>query len=117
MPRAKAISVAAGIAQPLSLLLKTSLPSGSELALYDVNPMVVGVGVDLSHIPTGVSVTGYGQDGLDECLKGADIVVIPAGVPRKPGMTRDDLFKEFELPLRDLDFGCLPWHHDAPARL
>jgi malate dehydrogenase len=25
-------------------------------------------------------------------LEGADIVVIPAGVPRKPGMTRDDLF-------------------------
>ena len=23
---------------------------------------------------------------------GAEIVVIPAGVPRKPGMTRDDLF-------------------------
>eukprot|EP00976_Prorocentrum_cordatum_P109364 1195006-Prorocentrum_minimum.AAC.6 len=26
-------------------------------------------------------------------LKDADVVVIPAGVPRKPGMTRDDLFK------------------------
>jgi malate dehydrogenase len=25
-------------------------------------------------------------------LDGADVVVIPAGVPRKPGMTRDDLF-------------------------
>lgn len=25
-------------------------------------------------------------------LKGCDVVVIPAGVPRKPGMTRDDLF-------------------------
>jgi malate dehydrogenase len=25
-------------------------------------------------------------------LTGADLVVIPAGVPRKPGMTRDDLF-------------------------
>lgn len=25
-------------------------------------------------------------------FKGADVVVIPAGVPRKPGMTRDDLF-------------------------
>lgn len=25
-------------------------------------------------------------------LEGADVVVIPAGVPRKPGMTRDDLF-------------------------
>jgi len=23
---------------------------------------------------------------------GSDVVVIPAGVPRKPGMTRDDLF-------------------------
>lgn len=25
-------------------------------------------------------------------MEGADLVVIPAGVPRKPGMTRDDLF-------------------------
>lgn len=25
-------------------------------------------------------------------LKDVDLVVIPAGVPRKPGMTRDDLF-------------------------
>ncbi len=25
-------------------------------------------------------------------LAGAHVVVIPAGVPRKPGMTRDDLF-------------------------
>jgi malate/lactate dehydrogenase len=33
---------------------------------------------------------------------GADIVVIPAGVPRKPGMTRDDLFVSGEstLPAR-----------------
>jgi malate dehydrogenase len=29
---------------------------------------------------------------LKDSLKGAEIVVIPAGVPRKPGMTRDDLF-------------------------
>ncbi|MFN9901202.1 MAG: lactate/malate family dehydrogenase, partial [bacterium] len=29
---------------------------------------------------------------MDEALKDADIVVIPAGVPRKPGMSRDDLF-------------------------
>ena len=25
-------------------------------------------------------------------MEGADVVIIPAGVPRKPGMTRDDLF-------------------------
>lgn len=36
-------------------------------------------------------VTGYEPtpEGLAACLKGAEIVVIPAGVPRKPGMTRD----------------------------
>ena len=33
-----------------------------------------------------------GDDQLKDSLVGADIVVIPAGVPRKPGMTRDDLF-------------------------
>ncbi|KAL5454078.1 hypothetical protein PMIN06_005178 [Paraphaeosphaeria minitans] len=40
-------------------------------------------------------VTGYlpRDDGLKNALTGADIVVIPAGIPRKPGMTRDDLFK------------------------
>merc|ERR1719310_1622907 len=32
-------------------------------------------------------------DVLKECLNGCDLVLIPAGVPRKPGMTRDDLFK------------------------
>ena len=33
-----------------------------------------------------------GEENLGEALKGADVVIIPAGVPRKPGMTRDDLF-------------------------
>ena len=33
-----------------------------------------------------------GADSLPEALKDADLVIIPAGVPRKPGMTRDDLF-------------------------
>lgn len=27
-----------------------------------------------------------GPEQLPECLKGCDVVVIPAGVPRKPGM-------------------------------
>jgi malate dehydrogenase len=37
-------------------------------------------------------VTGHKKEALAEALNGADVVVIPAGVPRKPGMTRDDLF-------------------------
>jgi malate dehydrogenase len=86
------LGAAGGIGQAISLLLKNHLPLGSDLALYDVNPVVPGVAVDLSHIPTGVSIKGYAGDDLEEALTGSDIVVIPAGVPRKPGMTRDDLF-------------------------
>jgi len=33
-----------------------------------------------------------GQPQLENALTGMDLVIIPAGVPRKPGMTRDDLF-------------------------
>lgn len=86
------LGAAGGIGQALSLLLKTQLPAGSELALYDVAPVVPGVAVDLSHIPTDVKVQGFGKDDLAEALSGCDIVLIPAGVPRKPGMDRSDLF-------------------------
>lgn len=51
----------------------------------------LGVAADISHINTKSTVKGYQPDanGLKECLTGSDIVLIPAGVPRKPGMTRD----------------------------
>jgi len=32
-------------------------------------------------------------DFLEECLTGCNLVLVPAGLPRKPGQTRDDLFK------------------------
>lgn len=86
------LGAAGGIGQPLSLLLKLKLPVGSELSLYDVAPFTPGVAVDLSHIPTDVSVAGFVGDDVETAMVDADIVVIPAGVPRKPGMTRDDLF-------------------------
>ncbi|CRK99511.1 CLUMA_CG012830, isoform A [Clunio marinus] len=77
-----------GIGQPLSLLLKNS-PLVSELSLYDI-VHTPGVAADLSHIDTA----------------NADIVIIPAGVPRKPGMTRDDLFNTNASIVRDLAAGC-----------
>jgi len=93
-PRHAKVSVlgaAGGIGQPLSLLLKQSTLI-SELALYDV-ANTVGVAADLSHIESAAQVKGYvGDSQLEECLQGSKIVIIPAGVPRKPGMTRDDLF-------------------------
>lgn len=86
------LGAAGGIGQALSLLLKLDLPAGTELALYDLAPVTPGVAVDLSHIPTAVQVKGYGKEDLATALKGADVVMIPAGMPRKPGMDRSDLF-------------------------
>ena len=48
------LGAAGGIGRALALLLKTQLPSGSELSLYDIAPVTPGVAVDLSHIPTDV---------------------------------------------------------------
>ena len=68
-------------------------PLISDLALYDI-ANTPGVAADLSHTNTTCSVKGYaGEEQLADALKGCDLVIIPAGVPRKPGMTRDDLFK------------------------
>ena len=40
-----------------------------------------------------MQVEGFtGPSELGAALKGVDLVIIPAGIPRKPGMTRDDLF-------------------------
>lgn len=52
--------------------------------------------------------TGHGPtaDGLAAALRGAAIVLIPAGVPRKPGMTRDDLFRTNASIVRDLAGAC-----------
>ncbi|KAH6975922.1 lactate/malate dehydrogenase [Ilyonectria sp. MPI-CAGE-AT-0026] len=93
MVKAVVAGAAGGIGQPLSLLLKLS-PLVDELALYDV-VNVKGVSSDLSHISTAAKTTGYlpADDGAKTAFKDADIIVIPAGIPRKPGMTRDDLFK------------------------
>ena len=85
------LGAAGGIGQPLSMLLKFYLPMGSELALYDIAPVTPGVARDLSHVPTPAKVTGFGGDDLPKALEGADAVLIPAGLPRKPGMTRADL--------------------------
>lgn len=85
------LGASGGIGQPLSLLLSMNLPVGTVLALYDVSPIIPGVAKDLSHVPTPVHVRGYSKDELDLALEGADVVLIPAGVPRKPGMTRGDL--------------------------
>lgn len=89
-----------GIGQPLSLLLKQD-KLVTELSLYDIRG-APGVAADVSHVDTPSTVKGYPQNKLAEALKGVKVVVIPAGVPRKPGMTRDDLFNTNAGIVRDL---------------
>jgi len=86
------LGAAGGIGQALSLLLKTQLPVDSELSLYDIAPLTPGVAVDLSHIPTCVKVTGFTGEDPSTTLVDVDIVLISAGIARKPGMSRADLF-------------------------
>merc|ERR1719326_2425628 len=82
---------AGGIGQPLSLLMK-DCDLVSELRLFDI-VNTPGVAADISHIPSPAKVTGHkGAEEMHAAFDGCDVVVIPAGVPRKPGMTRDDLF-------------------------
>jgi len=96
------LGASGGIGQPLSLLMKLN-PRVTELALYDIRGGP-GVAADLSHINTKSSVKGYDPTpaGLAAAVKGSEVVLIPAGVPRKPGMTRDDLFNTNASIVRDL---------------
>lgn len=90
-----------GIGQPLALLLKKNTAI-TKLALYDIVG-TPGVAADLSHINTPAKITAHlGPLQLVEALEGANIVVVPAGVPRKPGMTRDDLFNTNAGIVRDV---------------
>lgn len=102
------LGAAGGIGQPLSLLLKTmpeTYPFINHLALYDISNM--GMSVDLGHIPTPVRVTGHsGKESLKEALIDSQVVIIPAGVPRKPGMTRDDLFNVNASIVKELAQAC-----------
>jgi malate dehydrogenase len=92
---------AGGIGQPLALLMAQD-PKVSELVVIDLNIAVVpapGVAADLSHLEGKCRVTSLtlelnvdrAIDKAGEALKGCHLVLVPAGVPRKPGQDRKDL--------------------------
>lgn len=86
----------------MSLLLKQS-DQISELSLYDIVKHTPGVAADISHMNFPARVKGFtGPEQLRDSLKGSQVVIIPAGLPRKPGMTRDDLFTANASVVRDV---------------
>jgi len=99
------LGAAGGIGQPLALLLKCN-QNVTGVSCYDVNPVTPGVGADLSHIDTKARVTAFVGDEVEQAVAGCDVVLIPAGVPRKPGMTRDDLFNTNATIVANLARAC-----------
>ena len=90
-------------------------PRVHDLALYDLMN-TPGVATDLSHINSCCTVEGYtGPKAIKQVLKGADVVLIAAGLPRKPGMTRDDLFLVNAGIAMDLAKACATYCPDACA--
>lgn len=99
------LGASGGIGQPLSLLLKLD-PRVSELNLFDV-VRTHGVAADVSHCNSRAKVAGFvGMEEVNKALDGVQVVVIPAGVPRKPGMTRDDLFNTNASIVKGLAEAC-----------
>lgn len=58
-------------------MLATSIPPVRYVLYWQIRRNVLR--------PDCVKVTGYAADQLDQALEGAEVVVIPAGVPRKVG--------------------------------
>ncbi|CAK9303596.1 unnamed protein product [Gordionus sp. m RMFG-2023] len=91
---------------PTSHLSATTI---GHLSLYDV-VNTEGLACDLSHINTPPTVEGFKaaegkekiRENLAKCLEGADLVIIPAGLARKPGMTRQDLFDTNATIVKDI---------------
>lgn len=94
---------AGGIGQPLALLMAMD-PRVSELVIIDLNVAMVpapGVAADLGHLEGKCKVVSktltVNEDKAIEkagdVLTGCDLVLVPAGVPRKPGQDRADLLK------------------------
>merc|ERR550525_972850 len=92
---------AGGIGQPLALLMAKER-NVKEVVIIDLNVALVpaeGVAADLSHLEGGCKLTHRALtinedkaiEKAGDVLKDCDLVLVPAGVPRKPGQDRKDL--------------------------
>lgn len=64
------------------------LPRGKALDLMESAPIV---GFD--SVITGVNVNREGDGSEYQALAGSEVIILTSGMPRKPGMSRDDLLK------------------------
>lgn len=94
MPRRKVTIVGAGQVGATAAF-SLALREAADIVLVDVQDGVPqGKALDMMHARrvAGFDVRVVGTSTYEEC-EGSDVVVITAGLPRKPGMTREDLLK------------------------
>lgn len=113
---------AGGIGQPLSMLMAMN-EHVSELCVFDLTIAMVpaeGVAADLSHFERKCKVKSYALtveekpiDKLRECFTGCHLVLVPAGLPRKPGQDRKDLFSTNAKIAKNIVEACAKFCPDA----
>lgn len=98
--------VGAGKIGSTSVYATLSLVDVDEIALVDIPPakdLVEGEAMDLSSAAVAFGRRTHIVGGTDYgLLKGSDIVVVSAGLPRKPGMTRLDLLQKNKVIIEDV---------------
>jgi malate dehydrogenase len=100
MARKKIALVGAGQIGGTMALLAAQKEMGDVITIDIAEGVPQGKSLDIMHgrslIPTSVDLTGSNSY---DALAGADVVIVTAGLPRKPGMSRDDLL--------DVNFGII----------
>jgi malate dehydrogenase len=106
MARRKVALIGAGqIGGTLALLC--GLRNLGDVVLYDVVPdMPQGKALDLMHLAPvfGCDFSVKGTNDISD-IKGADVCIVTSGLPRKPGMSRDDLVRTNAEILRNVAAG------------
>jgi malate dehydrogenase len=92
MSRKKIVLVGAGQIGGTMALLAAQKELGDVVTIDIAEGVPQGKSLDITHgapiIPSSTVLTGSNEY---EAMQGADVVIVTAGLPRKPGMSRDDL--------------------------
>tara|TARA_B100000927_G_C16468270_1_gene470537 strand:+ start:105 stop:1043 length:939 start_codon:yes stop_codon:yes gene_type:complete len=94
MSRKKIALIGAGQIGGTMALIAAQKELGDVVTVDITEGVPQGKSLDITHgstvMPTSVELTGSNQY---EIIKDADVVIVTAGLPRKPGMSRDDLLE------------------------
>jgi len=98
-----------------TLALLCGMRNIGDVVLFDiVDGMPQGKALDLSHLAPvfGLDFTVKGSNNFAD-ITGADVCVVTSGIPRKPGMSRDDLVKTNAGVIKDVASNIKKYAPDA----